>query len=68
MGLNDKLKLAATPTVVENLLAEGRKYADASPKTQRRWKYVAIRRLKDIQASTEAKAVAAHKAEKPPKK
>ena len=64
MGLNDKLKLAATSKVVETLLAEGTKYTMASPKTQRRWKHVAARRVKDIQLAQEVKAVSEKKAEK----
>lgn len=48
MGLNDKLKAAATEQVVESLLAEGKGYTLASPKTQRRWQYVANRRVKEL--------------------
>lgn len=64
MGLNDKLKLAATSDVVENLLQEGIGFKEASPKTQRRWKSVAVRRLKEIQASKETKAISEKKSEK----
>ena len=67
MGLNDKLKLAATSDVVENLLQEGIGFKEASPKTKRRWKLVAVRRLKEIQASKETKAVSEKKAEKIPR-
>ena len=67
MGLNDKLKLAATEKVVENLLQEGIGFKEASPKTKRRWKLVAVRRLKEIQASKETKAVSEKKAEKVPR-
>ena len=68
MGLNDKLKMAATSSVVEDILAEGAKFTTASPKTQRRWKSVAIRRLKEIAVATEAKVVSERKTEKPPHK
>ncbi len=64
MGLNDKLKLAATSDVVENLLQEGIGFKEASPKTKRRWKSVAVRRLKEIQASKETKVISEKKAEK----
>lgn len=67
MGLNDKLKLAATEKVVENLLLESIGFKEASPKTKRRWKLVAVRRLKEIQASKETKAVSEKKAEKIPR-
>lgn len=60
--------MAATATVVENILAEGNKFTLASPKTKRRWRYVATRRLKEIQAATEAKVVSERKTEKPPHK
>lgn len=65
MGLNDKLKLAATEKVVENLLQEGIGFKEASPKTKRRWRSVAVRRLKEIQASKETKVVSEKKTEKP---
>jgi hypothetical protein len=62
MGLNDKLRLAATETEVGNLMAEGSKYLDASPKTRRRWKSVAIRCLKRLRGEMETTAVVHHKA------
>jgi hypothetical protein len=68
MGLNDKLKLAATSTVVEKLMAEGHKYDLASPKTRRRWKYVAIRRLKELQVVTEKQSAVEKKTTKAAKK
>ena len=55
MGLVDKIRLATTVAVVENLLAEGNKYPDASPKTRRRWRSVATRRLKELQPRPEKK-------------
>ncbi len=64
MGLNDKLKMAATPVVVEKLLLEGTGFKDASLKTQRRWKAVASRRLKELQRIQEAKAASDKKVEK----
>lgn len=68
MGLVDKLKMAATVSVVENLLQEGTtKMLDASPKTKRRWRYVATARLKEIQAQSEKKAAVEKKVEKPDK-
>ena len=68
MGLNDKLKMAATSAVVENILKEGSTFTLAAPKTQRRWKIVATRRLKEIALAAEAKVVFERKAEKPTKK
>ncbi len=68
MGLIDQLKLAATNSVVENLLVKSATYGTASLKTQRRWKYVAIRRLKEIQAATESKVVSERKTDKSSKK
>ena len=68
MGLVDKLRTAATAMVVENLLQEGTtKMPDASPKTKRRWRYVATKRLKEIQAQSEKQTVVEKKAEKPEK-
>lgn len=64
MGLNDKIASASSLEEIQGLLMEGRKYTFASPKTQRRWKYIAARRLKFIQAETEKSSVA----EKPVKK
>lgn len=64
MGLNDKLKLAATDLVVEKLLLESIGFKEASPKTKRRWRYVATRRLKDIRAAHEKQTVSERKTEK----
>jgi len=63
MGLNDKLKAAATPVAIDKLLLESVELKDASPKTKRRWKYVAARRLKELQQIQEAKAASDKKAE-----
>jgi len=63
MGLVDKLKMASTATVVENLLADGTRFSDASEKTKRRWRYVATRRLKEIQMAQEEKSASDKKAE-----
>ena len=71
MGLVDQIKMAGSVGVVEKLLEQGTKFVMASPKTQRRWKYVAVKRLKDLQLQTEkqsAKEKKAEKVEKPSKK
>ena len=67
MGLIDQLRVATSPSEVENFLIQGSQFTDASPKIQRRWRSVATRRLKELQTLTEAKAVAEKKAEKPTK-
>lgn len=56
MGLNDKLTQAPSAKIIEDLLAEGAKYPDASPKTRRRWKSVATRRLKVLTGEVEQRA------------
>jgi hypothetical protein len=50
-GLVDRLRAAANSKQVNELLAEGKKYRDASEKTRRRWKAVAERRLKELNGS-----------------
>lgn len=70
MGLVEKIKLAASVNVIETLLEEGKTYTAASPKTQRRWKYVAERRIKEIVLQREQKSSVEEKLESalPPRK
>ena len=73
MGLVNKLQTATSSKQVESLLTEGNQYAYASPKTKRRWKYVAVRKLKELQLLQEKQSAVAKKTEKaetdpPPKK
>ena len=63
MGLVDQIKMAASVGVVEKLLEQGTKFTMASPKTQRRWKYVAVKRLKDLQLQAEKQTAQEKKAE-----
>jgi len=50
-GLVDRLRSADNGKQVEELLAEGKKYREASDKTRRRWRAVADRRLKELNRS-----------------
>ena len=47
-GLVDRLRAATDRKQVDALLAEGKKYQEASGKTRRRWKAVDDRRLKEL--------------------
>jgi hypothetical protein len=50
MGLIDNIRVASKVAEVEKLFVEGKAYTNASLKTQRRWKYVAVKRLKELDA------------------
>lgn len=65
MGLVDNLRQSGTIAEINDLLEQGKtRYSDASPKTKRRWQYVASRRLKELQLQAEQKAASEKKAEK----
>ena len=64
MGLVDQIKMAGSVGVVEKLLKQGNKFDMASPKTKRRWKYIAVKRLKDLQLQAEKQTDQEKKAEK----
>jgi hypothetical protein len=68
MGIIDKLKLAATNKVVEELLVEGNSFSMASQKTRRKWRTVATKRVKEIQATPDQPSLNETSEEKTQKK
>ena len=56
MGLVDQIKAAASGDEITSFLEAGNQFSMASDKTKRRWRYVAQRRLQEIQLRKEKKA------------